>query len=100
MAIYKYYKVYCDKCNNLIITYRDYKPSITQLRKDCGKVRINNGKPIILCESCCNIEKSIEILEEYKAKKIKDKETVSSNLDSMLEMYKSGFKNEEDKENI
>lgn len=52
MAITKVYEVTCDKCSKTINHYIHYKPSLKQLRKDCGIVRINNGKVITICEDC------------------------------------------------
>lgn len=33
-----------------------YKPSIKQLREDCGRVRINNGHVRLICKSCVEDE--------------------------------------------
>ena len=50
--IQKIYEVTCDKCYCLIGHYFDYKPSLKELRKDSGSVRINNGKILLLCKNC------------------------------------------------
>ena len=60
MSITKWYEVCCDKCGVAINHYSHYKPSIKQLREDCGRIRINNGKVIITCKGC--------VEEETKAK--------------------------------
>lgn len=52
MTITKVYEVACDKCGQVINHYIHYKPSLKQLRKDCGKVIINNGKIRIVCKDC------------------------------------------------
>lgn len=52
MAITKVYEVTCDKCGQVINHYIHYKPSLKELRKDSGRVRINNGKIITICEDC------------------------------------------------
>ena len=52
MAITKVYEVTCDKCGQAINHYIHYKPSLKQLRKDCGIVRINNGNIRIVCKDC------------------------------------------------
>ena len=56
MAIIKIYEVACDKCCQVINHYIHYKPSLKQLRKDCGIVRINNGKVRIICKGCVEAE--------------------------------------------
>lgn len=58
--IQKIYEVSCDKCGVAINHYLHYKPSIKQLREDCGRIRINNGKVILICKGC--------VEEETKAK--------------------------------
>ena len=58
MAIIKYYEVKCDKCNKLIKICYYYKPNITELRKLCGRTRINNGSIIIVCKECVEREKN------------------------------------------
>lgn len=57
MPVRKYYEVTCDKCGQVINHYIYYKPSLKQLRKDCGIVRINNGKIITICEDCVKVIK-------------------------------------------
>lgn len=52
MSIRKYYEVTCEVCSKVINHYSHYKPSLKQLRKDCGIVRINNGKIRIVCKDC------------------------------------------------
>lgn len=52
MSITKWYEVCCDVCGVAINHYKDYKPSLKQLREDCGKVRINNSKIRIVCKDC------------------------------------------------
>lgn len=52
MPIRKYYEVTCEVCSKVINHYSSYKPSLKQLRKDCGIVRINNGKIRIVCKDC------------------------------------------------
>lgn len=52
--IQKIYEVTCDKCRCLIKRYFDYKPSLKKLRKDSGRVRINNGKILLLCKDCAS----------------------------------------------
>lgn len=52
MSIIKYYEVSCDICGAGIKHYIHYKPSIKQLRKDCGRVVINNGKIVTICNEC------------------------------------------------
>lgn len=50
--IQKIYKVTCDNCYGLIGHYFDYKPSMKKICRDAGAVRINNGKPRLLCKKC------------------------------------------------
>lgn len=50
--IRKIYEVTCDNCYELIGRYFNYKPSLTELRKKAGYVRINNGAVLVVCESC------------------------------------------------
>lgn len=52
MPIRKYYEVTCEVCFKVINHYNHYKPSLKQLRKDCGIVRINNGNIYIICKDC------------------------------------------------
>ena len=52
MSVIKRYEVCCDICGAAINHYLHYKPSITQLRKDCGKVAISNGKLVVICKNC------------------------------------------------
>lgn len=52
MPITKYYELTCDKCGKIIKVYRHYKPSITEIRKEKIKMRINNGHIITYCEEC------------------------------------------------
>lgn len=56
MSITKWYEVCCDKCGVAINHYSHYKPSIKQLREDCGRVRINNGHVCLICKSCVEDE--------------------------------------------
>lgn len=56
MSITKWYEVCCDKCGVAINHYSHYKPSIKQLREDCGRVRINNGNIRIICRDCVEDE--------------------------------------------
>lgn len=56
MSITKWYEVCCDKCGVAINHYSHYKPSIKQLREDCGRVRINNGHIRIICRDCVEDE--------------------------------------------
>lgn len=56
MSITKWYEVCCDKCGVAINHYLHYKPSIKQLREDCGRVRINNGNIRIICRDCVEDE--------------------------------------------
>lgn len=64
MAIVKYYEVSCDKCGVTINHYINYKPSLKQLRKDCGRVRINDGKVILICKDCVNKDTEVKTKEE------------------------------------
>lgn len=50
--ITKLYEVTCDKCGVCINHYIHHKPTIKELRKDCGKVIIVNGKIKLLCDEC------------------------------------------------
>ena len=52
--IQKIYKVTCDNCSRLIGHYFDYKPSMKEIRRTAGAVRINNGKPRLLCKKCAS----------------------------------------------
>lgn len=54
--IRKIYEVSCDKCGATINHYLHYKPSLKQLREDCGRVRINNGHVHLICKSCVEDE--------------------------------------------
>lgn len=54
--IQKIYEVSCDKCGVAINHYLHYKPSIKQLREDCGRIRINNGHVRLICKSCVEDE--------------------------------------------
>ena len=50
--IRKQYILECDKCGEAIEVYHHYKPSITQIRKVAGQVRINNGCMHVICKDC------------------------------------------------
>lgn len=50
--ITKVYEVTCDKCGVCINHYIRYKPTMKELRHDCGKVIIRNGKIITICDKC------------------------------------------------
>ena len=52
MSVIKWYEVCCDICGTAINHYLHYKPSIKQLREDCGKVVISYGKLVIICKNC------------------------------------------------
>lgn len=52
MSVIKCYEVYCDICGAAINHYVHYKPSIEQLKEDCGKVVISHGKLVTICENC------------------------------------------------
>lgn len=52
--ILKQYILSCDKCGKVIDTYFHYKPSMKQIRKDAGAVRINNGHIRVICKDCAN----------------------------------------------
>lgn len=50
--ILKQYILTCDKCGETIEVYRHYKPSMKQIRKAAGQVRINNGCVHVICKTC------------------------------------------------
>ena len=52
MSVIKWYEVCCDICGAGINHYMHYKPSINQLKEDCGKVVISHGKLVTICENC------------------------------------------------
>lgn len=52
MSVRKYYEVSCDICGKTIIYYNHYKPSLKQLREDCERIVINNGKVVSICDEC------------------------------------------------
>lgn len=52
MSVIKCYEVRCDICGATINHYVHYKPSIEQLKEDCGKVVISHGKLVTICENC------------------------------------------------
>lgn len=52
MSVIKCYEVCCDICGAAINHYLHYKPSIEQLKEDCGKVVISNGRLVTICENC------------------------------------------------
>lgn len=52
MSVIKCYEVCCDICGAAINHYVHYKPSIEQLKEDCGKVVISHGKLVTICENC------------------------------------------------
>lgn len=57
MSVIKYYEVCCDICGASINHYVHYKPSIKQLREDCGKVIISHGKLVVICKNCDEMDK-------------------------------------------
>ena len=52
MSITRWYEVCCDNCGAVINHYIHYKPTIKELKKDCGSVVIHNGKVITICDEC------------------------------------------------
>lgn len=56
MSVIKCYEVCCDICGAGINHYLHYKPSIKQLREDCGKVVISHGKLVVICKNCNEID--------------------------------------------
>lgn len=58
MSVIKYYKVCCDICGAYINHYVHYKPSINQLKEDCGKVVISHGKLVTICENCNKMDEN------------------------------------------
>ena len=59
MSVIKWYEVCCDICGAAINHYLHYKPSIKQLREDCGKVVISNGKLVVICKNCNKINENV-----------------------------------------
>ena len=58
MSVTKWYEVCCDICGAAINHYFHYKPSIKQLREDCGKVVISHGKVVTICETCNEMDEN------------------------------------------
>lgn len=52
MSITRWYEVCCDNCGAVINHYIHYKPTIKELKKDCGRVVIHNCKVITICDEC------------------------------------------------
>ena len=58
MSVIKWYEVCCDICGAAINHYLHYKPSIKQLREDCGKVVISHGKLVVICKNCNKMDEN------------------------------------------
>ena len=52
MSITRWYEACCNNCGAVINHYIHYKPTIKELKKDCGRVVIRNGKVITICDEC------------------------------------------------
>ena len=52
MSFTKWYEACCDNCGAVINHYIHYKPTIKELKKDCGRVVIRNGTVITICDEC------------------------------------------------
>lgn len=62
--ITKLYEVTCDRCGACINHYIGNRPTMHELKSDCGKVIISGSKTILICNGC--IDKMFKMFKIWK----------------------------------